>query len=143
VWSVVGIYADKISFDHDAGSKLKYQKNLTSRGYRALIFSGDHDMFVPFTGSQAWTRSIGYKIVDEWRLWLSNGQVVGYTQGYDYNLTFLTIKGDGHTVPKYKPQEAKMMDLERIRHATTFLQWNKGNFYIFKPNHLCISLNGI
>jgi hypothetical protein len=40
--------------------------------------SGDHDMCVPFTGSQAWTRSIGYKIVDEWRPWLSNGQVVGY-----------------------------------------------------------------
>jgi hypothetical protein len=35
-------------------------------------------MCVPFTGSQAWTRSIGYKIVDEWRPWLSNGQVVGY-----------------------------------------------------------------
>jgi serine carboxypeptidase-like clade I len=56
-------------------------------------------MCVPFTGSQAWTRSIGYKIVDEWRPWLSNGQVVGYTQGYDHSLTFLTIKGDGHTVP--------------------------------------------
>ncbi|XP_004510209.1 serine carboxypeptidase-like 20 [Cicer arietinum] len=97
---------DKISFNHDAGSMIKYHKNLTSRGYRALIFSGDHDMCVPFTGSQAWTRSIGYKIVDEWRPWLSNGQVVGYTQGYDNNLTFLTIKGAGHTVPEYKPQEA-------------------------------------
>ncbi|CAI8608252.1 unnamed protein product [Vicia faba] len=97
---------DKISYDHDTGSMIKYHKNLTSKGYRALIFSGDHDMCVPFTGSQAWTRSIGYKIVDEWRPWLSNGQVVGFTQGYDNNLTFLTIKGAGHTVPEYKPQEA-------------------------------------
>ncbi|KEH17321.1 serine carboxypeptidase-like protein [Medicago truncatula] len=68
----------------------------------------------------------------EERPWLSNGQDVGYTKGYDHNLNFLTIKGARHTVPEYKPQEAKMMDLERIRHATTFLQWDKGNYYIFQ-----------
>ncbi|KAE8663241.1 Serine carboxypeptidase 1 [Hibiscus syriacus] len=61
---------------------------------------------VPFTGTEAWTRSVGYEIVDEWRPWTSNGQVAGYLQGYDHNLTFLTIKGAGHTVPEYKPQEA-------------------------------------
>ncbi|XP_031100495.1 serine carboxypeptidase 1-like [Ipomoea triloba] len=97
---------DKITFTHDSGSMIKYHKNLTSRGYRALIFSGDHDMCVPFTGSEAWTRSVGYKIIDEWRPWIVNEQVAGYIQGYDYNLTFLTIKGAGHTVPEYKPQEA-------------------------------------
>ncbi|GKV35921.1 hypothetical protein SLEP1_g44123 [Rubroshorea leprosula] len=107
--SVVGSWelcTDKIIYDHDAGSMIKYHKNLTSRGFRALIFSGDHDMCVPYTGSQAWTRSIGYKIVDEWRPWFSNEQVAGFLQGYENNLTFLTIKGAGHTVPEYKPQEA-------------------------------------
>lgn len=39
--------------------------------------SGDHDMCVPFTGTQEWTRSLGYKIVDEWRSWHSKGQVAG------------------------------------------------------------------
>ncbi|RVW26021.1 Serine carboxypeptidase 1 [Vitis vinifera] len=68
--------------------------------------SGDHDMSVPFTGSEAWTRSLGYKIMDEWRAWISNNQVAGYTQGYEHGLTFLTIKGAGHTVPEYKPREA-------------------------------------
>uniref|UniRef100_A0A2P2LUR9 Carboxypeptidase n=2 Tax=Rhizophora mucronata TaxID=61149 RepID=A0A2P2LUR9_RHIMU len=97
---------DRIEFRHDCGSMIKYHRNLTMKGYRALIFSGDHDMCVPFTGSEAWTRSMGYKIVDEWRPWTSNGQVAGYTQGYENNLTFLTIKGAGHTVPEYKPKEA-------------------------------------
>ncbi|KAL7081806.1 hypothetical protein ACP275_14G061600 [Erythranthe tilingii] len=97
---------DRISFYHDAGSMIKYHKNLTSRGYRALIFSGDHDMCVPFTGTQAWTRSIGYKTVDEWRPWTIKDQVAGYTQGYENGLTFLTVKGSGHTVPEYKPREA-------------------------------------
>ncbi|GLU08053.1 hypothetical protein SLE2022_249820 [Rubroshorea leprosula] len=97
---------DKISYDHDAGSMIKYHKNITSRGFKALIFSGDHDMCVPYTGSQAWTKSVGYKIVDEWRPWFSNDQVAGFLQGYENNLTFLTVKGAGHTVPEYKPQEA-------------------------------------
>lgn len=93
-------------YSHDAGSMIFYHKNLTTQGYRALIYSGDHDMCVPFTGSQAWTSSLGYKILDEWRSWKSNGQIAGYTRGYENNLTFLTIKGAGHTVPEYKPHEA-------------------------------------
>lgn len=97
---------DNLSYYHDLGSMIKYHKNLTARGYRALIYSGDHDMCVPFTGSQAWTRSLGYKIVDEWRPWTFDQQVVGYTQGYENNLTFLTMKGAGHTVPEYKPKES-------------------------------------
>ncbi|KAL7228130.1 hypothetical protein ACSBR2_006949 [Camellia fascicularis] len=102
-WSLC---ASDISYYHDAGSMIPYHKNLTAQGYRALIFSGDHDMCVPYTGSQAWTRSLGYKIIDEWRPWMTNDQVAGYTQGYDNGLTFLTIKGAGHTVPEYKPREA-------------------------------------
>jgi len=95
-----------IRFNHDAGSMISYHINLTNKGYRALIYSGDHDMCVPYTGSEAWTRSLGYKIVDEWRPWMFDAQVSGYTQGYDHNLTFLTVKGSGHTVPEYKPREA-------------------------------------
>ena len=40
--------------------------------------SGDHDMCVPYTGSEAWTRSVGYKLVDEWRPWICNEQVAGW-----------------------------------------------------------------
>ncbi|XP_015077397.1 serine carboxypeptidase 1-like [Solanum pennellii] len=97
---------DKIALDHDSGSMIPYHKNLTARGYRALIYSGDHDMCVPFTGSEKWTRSLGYPIVDKWRPWYVNEKVAGYIQGYDNNLIFITIKGAGHTVPEYKPQEA-------------------------------------
>ncbi|CAA7023710.1 unnamed protein product [Microthlaspi erraticum] len=97
---------NQVLYTHDTGSMIAYHRNLTLNGYRALIFSGDHDMCVPFTGSEAWTKSMGYKVVDEWRPWMSYGQVAGFTQGYANNLTFLTIKGAGHTVPEYKPREA-------------------------------------
>ncbi|KAL6576845.1 hypothetical protein OROMI_011121 [Orobanche minor] len=81
----------RITFLHDAGSMIKYHKNLTSRGYRALIYSGDHDMCVPYTGSEAWVRSVGYITIDEWRLWMVKDQVAG---------------GAGPNVPEYKPLEA-------------------------------------
>ncbi|XP_022742195.1 serine carboxypeptidase 1-like [Durio zibethinus] len=96
----------RISYYHNAGSMIPYHKQLTAEGYRALIFSGDHDMCVPFTGTQAWTKSLGYKTITPWRSWISNGQVAGYLQAYDHDITFLTIKGAGHTVPEYKPKEA-------------------------------------
>ncbi|KAM0889414.1 hypothetical protein ACQ4PT_027724 [Festuca glaucescens] len=69
---------DVLDFTHDAGSMISYHKNLTSQGYRAFIFSGDHDMCVPFTGTEAWTKSVGYEVVDSWRPWFLNGQVSGY-----------------------------------------------------------------
>lgn len=100
------ICTDKLDFYHDAGSMIIYHKNLTRQGYRAFIYSGDHDMCVPYTGTEAWTSSLGYGVVDFWRPWFVNEQVAGYTQGYENGLTFATVKGAGHTVPEYKPQES-------------------------------------
>ncbi|CAI0376208.1 unnamed protein product [Linum tenue] len=113
--------SDRIDYEGDAGSMIPIHRNLTSQGYRALIYSGDHDMCVPYTGTEAWTSSMGYNITDEWRPWISGDdhQVAGYLQGYEHNLTFLTIKGAGHTVPEYKPQESlgfytRFLDGKRI-----------------------------
>ncbi|GAB2277179.1 hypothetical protein Dimus_011886 [Dionaea muscipula] len=105
---VIGAWAIcmSIEYNHDAGSMIKYHRNLTAQGYRALLYSGDHDMCVPYTGTQAWTSSMGYKAIDGWRPWMVNNQVAGYLQEYEHNFTFLTIKGAGHTVPEYKPRES-------------------------------------
>ncbi|CAN0859670.1 Serine carboxypeptidase-like 20 [Linum grandiflorum] len=100
--------SDRISYGFGAGNMVPIHKNLTTQGYRALIYSGDHDMCVPYTGTEAWTSSLGYNVIDEWRPWISgdDNQVAGYLEGYEHNLTFLTIKGAGHTVPEYKPRES-------------------------------------
>ncbi|KAI6695522.1 hypothetical protein NL676_023232, partial [Syzygium grande] len=74
-WSLCG--EGRIIYNRDAGSMIPYHKNLTSKGYGTLTYSGDHDFGVPFTGIQAWTRSLGYNILDEWRSWVSNDQVAG------------------------------------------------------------------
>lgn len=97
-------------------SVVEYHRNLTRKGYRALIYSGDHDMVVPFIGTQAWIRSLNYTIVDDWRSWWVDRQVAGYTTLHDNDLTFATVKGAGHTAPEYKPRQAFIM----------FKKWSAG-----------------
>ena len=49
-------------------------------GLKVLIYSGDHDMCVPHTGSEAWTSSLGLKVKEAWRPWKVDHQVP--TPGY-------------------------------------------------------------
>uniref|UniRef100_A0ACD6APQ5 Uncharacterized protein n=1 Tax=Avena sativa TaxID=4498 RepID=A0ACD6APQ5_AVESA len=93
------------SYRHDVRSTIGYHANLTRRGYRALVYNGDHDLDMTFVGTQAWIRTLGYPVVAPWRPWFSNWQVAGYTTEYAYNLTYATVKGAGHTAPEYRPKE--------------------------------------
>ncbi|KAA8528449.1 hypothetical protein F0562_035804 [Nyssa sinensis] len=90
-------------------NSVQYYADLSTKGYRSLIYSGDHDMIVPFLSTQAWIRSLNYTIVDEWRPWILQGQVAGYTRTYSNRMTFATVKGGGHTAPEYKPEECSAM----------------------------------
>lgn len=56
------------------------------------IYSGDHDLVVPFPSTQAWIRSLGYSIIDEWRPWMVHNQIAGYTRTYANNMTYATVK---------------------------------------------------
>ncbi|KAG7581651.1 Peptidase S10 serine carboxypeptidase [Arabidopsis suecica] len=73
-------------------SSVPYHKNTSIKGYRSLIFSGDHDMVVPFLATQAWIRYLNYSIIDDWRPWMIQNQVAGYTRTYANKMTFATVK---------------------------------------------------
>ncbi|XP_058068694.1 serine carboxypeptidase-like 18 [Magnolia sinica] len=98
-----------LSYMSDVQSSLKYHLNLTTKGYRALIYSGDHDLVIPYLGTQAWIRSLNFSIVNDWRSWSVDGQIAGYTRTYSNNLTFATVKGGGHTAAEYMPKECLAM----------------------------------
>ncbi|KAG9450659.1 hypothetical protein H6P81_010624 [Aristolochia fimbriata] len=76
----------EMPYIHDIPQSLKYHAKVTSSGYRALIFSGDHDLLVPHIGTQAWIRSLNYSISVDWHSW-----------------------GTGHVAPQHKPKECLPM----------------------------------
>ncbi|XP_055833043.1 serine carboxypeptidase-like 17 isoform X1 [Solanum dulcamara] len=90
-------------------STIPYHASLSSKGYRSLIYSGDHDKVVTFLSTQEWIRSLNYSIVDDWRSWTIDNEVAGYTRSYSNEMTFATVKGAGHTAPEYKPRECLAM----------------------------------
>nr|GMD33163.1 serine carboxypeptidase-like 2 [Ipomoea batatas] len=56
-----------------------------------------------------WVKSLNYAIVDDWRAWMVEGQVAGYTRTYANRMTFATVKGGGHTAPEFRPSECQAM----------------------------------
>ncbi|KAL0699427.1 hypothetical protein Bca4012_055549 [Brassica carinata] len=106
----------EIPYKFDIKSSVPYHKNNSIQGYRSLIFSGDHDMLVPFLATQAWIRSLNYSITEDWRPWMVHNQVAGYTRTYANKMTFATVKaslhflyyGGAHTM-LYKPEEYSAM----------------------------------
>ncbi|KQK08312.1 serine carboxypeptidase-like 18 [Brachypodium distachyon] len=99
-----------LPYSLDLRSNIEYHRNVTANGgHRALVYSGDHDTLVPHLGTQAWIRSLGFPVVDEWRAWHLHGQSAGFTLTYSNNMTFATIKGGGHTAPEYEPERCFAM----------------------------------
>ncbi|CAL4915832.1 unnamed protein product [Urochloa decumbens] len=105
-WSRCNYY---IPYTSDIPSAVKYHLDVTTKGYRSLVYSGDHDMVIPYIGTQAWIKSLNFSIVDRWRPWFADGQVAGFTRSYSNNLTFATVKGGGHTAPEYMPRQCFAM----------------------------------
>ncbi|CAN0905728.1 Serine carboxypeptidase-like 18 [Linum grandiflorum] len=98
-----------MSYESDIKCSFNYHVYLSTKGYRSLIYSGDHDLVVPFMGTQAWIRALNYSIVEDWRSWHVGGQVAGYTRTYSNEMTYATIKGGMHTAPENKPAECYAM----------------------------------
>ncbi|KAF5201999.1 Serine carboxypeptidase-like [Thalictrum thalictroides] len=98
-----------LPYKKDVLSTLIYHQNLSKRGYRSLIYSGDHDLLTPYLGTEAWIKSLNYSINDDWRPWFVVNQVAGYTRTYSNRMTYATVKGAGHTAPEYMPKECLAM----------------------------------
>ncbi|XP_060178103.1 serine carboxypeptidase-like 7 [Lycium barbarum] len=84
--------------------------HLTSKSRRALIYSGDHDMVVPHLSTKECIDTLKLPIIDDSEPWFVDGQAAGYKVKYnDYELTYATVKGAGHTPPEYKPEQCLPM----------------------------------
>ncbi|GLT71095.1 hypothetical protein SLA2020_431360 [Shorea laevis] len=84
-------------------------KQLISSGIRTWIYSGDTDALVPVTSTRFAVNKLNLTVNTTWSPWYySSTEIGGYVVGYD-GLTFITIRGAGHTVPSYQPERALTM----------------------------------
>ncbi|XP_024039918.1 serine carboxypeptidase-like 17 isoform X2 [Citrus clementina] len=105
-----------LPYTEEIGSSFSYHVSLSTKGYRSLIYSGDHDMVVPFLGTEAWIKTLNYSIIDDWRPWILHSQVAGFTRTYSNRMTYASVKGGGHIAPEYRPAECYAMFQRWINH---------------------------
>ncbi|KAL8229829.1 hypothetical protein R6Q57_014729 [Mikania cordata] len=103
---------DSIYYSHDIFSSLDFYKKLVTKKCHALIINGDHDMTFPYVGTRHWINSLKLKVESPWKPWFIRTQVVGYEKTYSeakFSFTYATIKGAGHSVALYKPEESMVL----------------------------------
>ncbi|KAI3448853.1 hypothetical protein Pfo_005518 [Paulownia fortunei] len=81
-------------------------KDFIANGLRVWIYSGDIDGRIPVTSTKLCIELMKLPPKTSWLPWYHGGQVGGYTQVYEGNLTFATVRGAGHEVPIYQPARA-------------------------------------
>jgi len=90
-----------------------YVAELLERGVRVLIYAGTNDWIANWVGNERWTLEmwwsgqkeyVGKPLVD----WTVDGEVAGKVRSHG-DLTFATIYGAGHLVPRDKPAESLAM----------------------------------
>jgi cathepsin A (carboxypeptidase C)/serine carboxypeptidase-like clade 2 len=106
VWSDCG----NVDYDFNYASELpNYKHWIADKSLDILIYSGDADFIVNFMGSENWITSLNLTVAEPWQKWKgADKQVAGFFIEYD-GLTFLTVKGAGHMVPKDRPLHALNM----------------------------------
>ena len=70
-----------------------------------IVFNGDLDFVCDFIGSQQFVDGLGLKLTQNYRKWSVNGLTAGFVKRFE-GITFITVRGAGHMVPKDKPEAA-------------------------------------
>uniref|UniRef100_A0A2N9EQC6 Carboxypeptidase n=1 Tax=Fagus sylvatica TaxID=28930 RepID=A0A2N9EQC6_FAGSY len=88
--------------------------SLVKSGIRALVYSGDQDAVIPFTGTRTLVnglaKELGLKTTVPYRPWFEGKQVGGWTQVYgNIQLSFASVRGASHKVPVAQPARSLVL----------------------------------
>ncbi|KAF8398711.1 hypothetical protein HHK36_014568 [Tetracentron sinense] len=94
------------SWNDSPDTVLPIIQKLLNAGLRVWVYSGDTDGRVPVTSTRYSINEMGLRITEGWRAWFHKGQVAGWVVTYDGGLTFATVRGAGHQVPVFAPEQS-------------------------------------
>ncbi|XP_048133663.1 serine carboxypeptidase-like 18 [Rhodamnia argentea] len=66
-----------LSYTKDVLNSAVYHRYLSKKSLRALIYSGDHDLGIPYVATLDWIRSLNLTLLASWSPWFVEGQVAG------------------------------------------------------------------
>lgn len=104
------ICSNTLTYTPSGASMLPNYHKLLQNNIRVLVYSGDADSVVPWTGTSKWVTqemNLGTPNSD-WSNWMYNdgdngAQVGGWKTTYSAGLTFSTIRGSGHMIAQFNP----------------------------------------
>jgi len=99
--SVLNYSRQKRSMEH------VYRELLENYNLRGVNYNGDTDMACNFLGNEWFVNTLGRPVKEDWHQWSvpNSKQVAGFMMEYDL-LKFYTVKGAGHMVPQWAPEES-------------------------------------
>ncbi|KAF9596331.1 hypothetical protein IFM89_008857 [Coptis chinensis] len=98
--SVLGSWRDRPS------TVLPIYKRLIAVQVKILVYSGDIDAVIPVTSTRYSVDALNLTTKTDWRPWFDDSlQVAGYRIDYE-GLTFMTVQGAGHEMPRFQPRKA-------------------------------------
>ncbi|XP_031738718.1 serine carboxypeptidase-like 35 isoform X3 [Cucumis sativus] len=81
-------------------------QKLLNAGLRIWVYSGDTDGRVPITSTRYSINKMELEIEEEWRAWYHKQEVAGWVETYKGGLILATVRGAGHQVPVFAPQQS-------------------------------------
>ncbi|KAL3731783.1 hypothetical protein ACJRO7_028624 [Eucalyptus globulus] len=98
--------------------------SILGRGLRIRIYSGDTDGRVPVTSTRYSVNEMKMRVEEEWRAWFHKRQVAGWVERYQGGLTLATVRGAGHQVPVFAPDQSLSLFTHFL--ATDALPYSRG-----------------
>jgi serine carboxypeptidase-like clade 1 len=80
---------------------------MIKRKIPVLVYNGNTDMAVPYTGTKAWMQTMNWTASKPFSAWNYHDpaypwgpQAAGWSTQYENNLWFVLVNGAGHMVPQ-------------------------------------------
>ncbi|OVA15303.1 Peptidase S10 [Macleaya cordata] len=84
-------------------------QNLLTNGLRVLVYSGDFDSKIPYGSTIQVLKRLNLTEKVPWNQWNVSDEIGGSNVEYNEGLTFSTVRGAGHMVPRDQPERALTM----------------------------------